>query len=396
MSLPTPFHSRTAELCHSLKWTDWAGYAAVCAYNLPPEAEYFALRHTAGLIDVTPLYKYEIFGPEALPFLGRVLAREAAKVKVGQVAYCCWCDDEGKVIDDGTLFRLSEDHLRLIAAEPSWAWLKRYTRGFEVTIEDSTSRLAALALQGPTSGQILKQVSDIDLDSLGYFQATTGRLDSLEVYLSRTGYTGDLGYEIWVENKDALALWDALVAAGRPYGLQLAGLDALDVTRIEAGFILNGVDYFSAHHCLTESQKSTPFELGLGWTLDLDREPFIGQQALKAEKARGSGYALVGLEIDWPETAALYEKHGLPAQVPAQAWRTGVPVYDRRCRQIGKATSGVWSPIIKKNLALATIKAPYAEMGAKIKIEYTVEYQRSKVGAVVTPMPFYDPVQRKA
>lgn len=396
MPLPTPFHPRTASLCASLKWTDWAGYFAVCAYDLPNEAEYFALRHAAGLIDVSPLFKYEISGPGALPFLGRVLARDPAKVKIGQVAYCCWSDDEGKIIDDGTLFRLSEDHLRLIAAEPMLSWLKRNARGFAVTIEDSTSRLAALALQGPTSGQILKQVSEIELASLGYFQTKAGRLDGLAVYLSRTGYTGDLGYEIWVENKDALALWDALTAAGRPYGLQPAGLDALDLTRIEAGFILNGVDYFSAHRCLAESQKSSPFELGLGWTMDLDREPFIGQEALRAEKARGPRRTLVGLEIDWEETAALFQKHGLPASLPAQAWRTGLPVYDPRGRQIGQATSGAWSPVIKKNLALAQVKTDYAKPGAKIKIECTVEYQREKVTATVTPPPFYDPWQRKA
>jgi aminomethyltransferase len=174
--------------------------------------------------------------------------------------------------------------------------------------------------------------------------------------------------------------------------LQPAGLDVLDITRIEAGLILNGVEFHNAEHCLIESQKSTPFELDLGWTVDLERTPFSGQRALKAEQTSASQYALVGLELDWNEQEALYAKHGLPVQVAAAAWRSGVPVYDREgSHRIGRATSGTWSPIIKKNLALASVENQYAQPGTKLKIEYTVEYQRETVAAVVTPMPFYNP-----
>jgi aminomethyltransferase len=397
MPIPTPFHARTSKLCTSFKWTDWAGYYAVCAYNLPNDREYYAIRHAAGLIDITPLFKYQISGSDADVFLSRVMAKEIKYADVGRAVYCCWCDDFGKIIDDGTIFRLDENRFRVHAAEPMLAWFTQLAHGFDVAIEDITQRIAALAIQGPTSGDILRQVSDIDLNALGYYRVVAGTLDNRDVYVSRTGYTGDLGYEIWVENKDALYLWDALISAGKSYLLQPAGLDALDITRIEAGLILNGADFFNANHCLIESRKSTPYELGLGWTVDLEREPFSGQQALKAEKINGSRFALVGLELDWEEQEALYAQNGLPAQVSSAAWRGGVPVYDGTAtRQIGKATSGTWSPIIKKNVALASVGAQYAQAGTKLKIEFTVEYQREKVTARVTPIPFYNPEHKKS
>jgi aminomethyltransferase len=324
------------------------------------------------------------------------MARDITTINIGQAAYCCWCNDDGKIIDDGTVFRLEENRFRVHAAEPMLAWFEQFKRGFDVFIEDITQAVAAVAIQGPTSRDILKQLTDVDLDSLAYCRIATGRLDGLAAVISRSGYTGDLGYEIWVENEAALPLWDALMDAGKPYLLQPAGLDVLDITRIEAGLILNGVDFHNAEHCLIESQKSTPFELGLGWMIDLQREPFSGQRALKAERANGSQYALVGLELDWSEQEALYAKHGLPVQVSTGAWRGGVPVYNRQgSRQVGRATSGTWSPIIKKNLALASVENAYALPGTDLKIEYTVEYQRETVTAAVTPMPFYNPEHRK-
>jgi aminomethyltransferase len=396
MPIPTPFHARTSTLCTSYKWTDWSGYYSVCAYTVPNDYEYFAIRHSAGIIDITPLFKYDIHGPHAGRYLSRVMARDIRKMDVGQVSYCCWCDDFGKVIDDGTVFRLEENRFQVNTAEPMLFWLSQFTRGFDVNVEDATEKIAALAVQGPTSRDILKQLSDIDLDALDYYRVKEGKLDNLNVYVSRTGYTGDLGFEVWVDTKDALPLWDALISAGKAYLLQPVGLDALDITRIEAGLILNGVDFYNASHCLIESKKSTPFELDLGWTVDLDREPFIGQRALTLEKANGPRCALVGLELDWEEQEILYAKHGLPAQVSTEAWRSGVPVFDANgSRQVGKATSGTWSPIIKKNLALASVETRYAQPGTKLKIEYTVEYQREKVTARVTRMPFYNPGHKK-
>jgi len=397
MPIPTPFHDRTSKLCTSYRWTDWAGYYAVGSYNLPNDGEYYAIRHAAGLIDITPLFKYQITGMDAAAFLSRVMARDIKTIHIGQAAYCCWCDDDGKIIDDGTVFRLDEDRFRVHAAEPMLGWFDQFGRGFNVAIEDITETIAAVAIQGPTSRVILKQLTDIDMDSLAYFRVTAGKLDGLNAHISRSGYTGDLGYEIWLENTAALPLWDALMSAGKPYLLRSAGLDVLDITRIEAGLILNSVDFHNAEHCLIEPQKSTPFELGLGWTVNLDREPFNGRAALKAEQAAGPQHALVGLELDWDEQEALYAKHGLPAHVNPGAWRSGLPVYaSAGSRQIGKATSGAWSPIIKKNLALASVQNHFAQPGTKLKIEHTVEYRRESVSAMVAPMPFYNPEHKKS
>ncbi len=396
MPIPTPFHDRTAALCTSYKWIDWAGYYAVGSYNLPNDGEYYSLRHSAGIIDITPLFKYQISGPDAASFLARIMTKNIEDIPVGRAVYCCWCDDFGKIIDDGTVFRLDEDRLRVHTAEPMLAWFEQFKRGFDVTLENITDSIAAVAVQGPTSRDILKQLTDVDMDTLSYYRVATGKLDGLDAHISRTGYTGDLGYEIWVDNADALPLWDALISAGKPYLLQPFGLDVLDIARIEAGLMLNGVEFHNAAHCLVESQKSTPFELGLGWTVDLEREPFCGQRALKAEQAAGPQLALVGLELDWDEQQALYAKHGLPVQVHPGAWRSGVPVFDNDgSRQIGKATSGAWSPMIKKNLALASVETRCAQTGMQLKIEYTVEYRRETVTAVVAPMPFYNPEHKK-
>ncbi len=397
MPIPTPFHDRIAALCSSYRWADWAGYYAVSSYNLPNDSEYYSLRHASGIIDISPLFKYEISGPDAALFLSRIMTKNIKNIPIGRAVYCCWCDDFGKIIDDGTVFRLDTELLRVHTAEPMLAWFEQFKRGFNVTLEDISAKIAAVAIQGPTSRDILRQISDIDMDALAYYQVKTAQLDKLPVLISRTGYTGDLGYEIWVDHAAALPLWDALMSAGTPYLLHPFGLDVLDIARIEAGLILNGIEFHNAAHCLVESQKSTPFELGLDWTVDLDREPFCGQQALKTEYSTGSQLALVGLELDWDEQAALYAKHGLPVQVHPGAWRSGVPVYDNDgSRQVGKATSGAWSPMIKKNLALASVDSRYAEIGSRLKIEYTVEYQRETVRAEVVSMPFYNPVHKKA
>ncbi len=397
MPIPSPFHERTFELCTSYRWTDWAGYYAVSSYSWPNDSEYYSLRHAAAVIDISPLFKYEVSGPDAALFLSRIMTKNIEDIPIGRAVYCCWCDDFGKIIDDGTVFRLDPDRLRVHTAEPMLAWFEQFKRGLNVTVEDITTKIAALAIQGPTSRDILSQISDMDLAALAYYHIMATRIDKLPVLISRTGYTGDLGYEIWLDHAAALPLWDALMSAGKSYLLQPFGLDVLDIARIEAGLILNGIEFHNAAHCLVESQKSTPFELGLGWTVDLEREAFCGQAALKAESAAGPQLSLVGLELDWDEQEALYAKHGLPVQVHPGAWRSGVPVYDSDgSRQIGKATSGAWSPMIKKNLALASVETRYAKIGTELKIEYTVEYQRETVTAKVAPMPFYNPEHKKA
>lgn len=396
MSIPSPFHPRTSALCRSLRWKDWSGYFAVCAYDTYPEREYYAIRHAAGLIDVTPLYKYEVQGPDAAAFLARVMVKNILKLEVGQVTYCCWCDDRGKLLDDGTVSRLADTYFRVTAAEPSLAWLSQHIGGFDVQIKESTEDIAAVALQGPNARDILKQVTDADVAGLRFFRLTKTNIDGFEAVVTRTGYTGDLGYEVWVPNENAVALWDALMSAGRSYGLEPAGLDALDVTRVEAGFLMNGVDYFSANHCLIESRMSTPYETGLGWTVNLDRDPFIGQGPLRSEKTTGPMRKFVGLELDWDEFARLHAKHNLPPEVCSAAWRNAVPVYTASGKHVGQATSGAWSPTLKKNLALATIRTPHAKVGTTLRMEVTVEYVRHTVAAVVSKRPFFDPPRKRA
>lgn len=378
-----------------MRFKDWAGYYAVCAYDTYPEREYFAFRHAAGVIDVTPLFKYEVHGPDAEGLLCKVMTRNIAKLSVGQVAYCCWCDDDGRLLDDGTVSRLDDACYRVTAAEPNLSWFSRNARGLDVTIEDSTARIAALSIQGPSARDILKACSDANLDELRFFRLTRTRIDDVDVIITRTGYTGDLGYEVWVDSADALKLWDAVFEAGKPFGALPAGLDAMDVTRIEAGFVMNGVDYQSANHCMIKSRMSTPFEAGLGWTVHLKRDPFNGQSALRKEKQRGPKKRLVGLELDWDEYEALYAKHGLPPEVCSSAWRASIPIYAEGGRQVGYATSGAWSPTLKKNLALATLNAPYGELGETLRMEVTVEHVRHTVGATVAKRPFFDPQRKK-
>ena len=396
MPIPSPFHAKTSALCHSLLWKDWAGYYAVCSYETIPDSEYYALRHSAGLIDVTPLFKYDITGKDAARFLARATSRDITKLKPGRVTYLCWLDDEGKVVDDGTVSNLGDGLYRLTSAEPSLSWFSRLTRGFDVKIEDTSSKIPVLSLQGPNSRGILKSCVEADMDALKFFGVVKTKLSGLDVWVSRTGYTGDLGFEVWTSDTNAEKVYDALLVAGKPYGMMPAGLDAMDVTRIEAGFIMNGVDYFSANHCLIEARKSTPYEIGLGWTVELDRTPFVGQEALRAELSRGSEYQLVGLDIDWLETEALFNEYGLPPELGSKGWRDGRPVYDQSGHWIGMATSGAWSPTLKRNLALAQVKTPFAKEGTKLRIEMTAMYRRHMVTATVVKTPFFNPPRKRS
>jgi aminomethyltransferase len=378
-----------------MRWKDWAGYYAVCSYADFHDPEYYAFRHSAGLLDVTPLFKYEVYGPDAPRFLAQIMARNVAKLKVGRVTYVCWCDDEGKVVDDGTVARLEKHYYRVTSAEPSMHWFEQFRRGYDLTIEDSTTRFGALSLQGPSSRAILEGVCDADVEKLRFFGLAECSFGNVRGWLTRTGYTGDLGYEIWVRSEDALSVYDALMEAGKPHAILPAGLDALDVARVEAGFVMNGVDYFSAHHCLIEDRKSSPFELNLGWTVKVDRAPFVGQAALRRELEEGAERTFVGLIVDWDETEALFNSYGLPPELPAGAWRDGRPMYRDSGEWIGMATSGAFSPTLKQNLALAQIRSEHAEPGSRLKIEMTAEYRRHRVTATVTPLPFFDPPRKK-
>ena len=391
----TPFHSRTAPLVRAQTWRRWSGYQMASAYDPHPDREYAAIRNAAALIDVSPLYKYRLTGRDASRLLDRMITRDMTKLQVGQVFYTPWCDAGGKVIDDGTVSRLDESTYRLTSADSSLRWLHLNAVGLSVAIEDVSERIATLALQGPLSRAILERVSPAVLSTLKYFRLVETTVDGIPVTISRTGYTGDLGYEIWVEAGEALALWDALMAAGTAYGLTPAGVWALDVARIEAGLIMLDVDYHSAHHAMIEEQKSSPFEINLGWAVSAAKGPFNGRRALAAERTRGPRWGFVGLEIDWVSFERLFAAHRLPPHVPNVAWRTSVPVHHNG-DQVGYASSGCWSPLLKKSLALAHLRAPCFEPGTRVEIETTVEHQRRHADAVVRKLPFYDPERKKA
>jgi len=392
----TAFHQRTFALCESLNYREWSGYYAVSAYETHHEHEYNAIRNAAALIDVTPLYKYLVSGRDAARFINRVITRDIHKVAVGQVIYCCWCDEQGKVLDDGTLTRLEEHAYRWTAAEPNLRWFRQNALGLDVEIKDVSEQIAALALQGPMSAQVLRRAAETNIENLKYYRMTRGRIAGLPVEISRTGYTGDLGYEIWMPWDAALSVWDALREAGRLFDLQPAGMLALDVARIEAGLLLIDVDYTSSRKALIAEQRYSPFEINLGRLVQLDKEGFVGRGALVAEQRQGGpARQLVGLEVDWSAVERLYEAVGLPPQAPSTASRIHVPVY-REGRQVGRATSLTWSPVLKKMIALASVGRGHARLGTRLEIEITVEAVRQLAPATIVPLPFFNPPRKTA
>ncbi len=395
MPIGTAVHARTFALAESLNYREWSGFYAVSAYEAHHEHEYNAIRNASALIDVSPLFKYRVSGRDALKLVDRVITRDAFKLAVGQVYYTPWCDEHGKTIDDGTVTRLSEDTFRWTAADPSLRWFTQNAIGLDVSIEDISEQVAALALQGPTSGRLLAAVADADIRGLKYFRMTRGTIAGVPVEISRTGYTGDLGYEIWMPWDRALDVWDALMTGGRPFDIHAAGMLALDVARVEAGLLLIDVDFFSSKKALIESQKYSPFEMGLGRLVQLDTRPFVGRGALIGEQKRGPSQQIVGLEVSWPAVEALYEKLGLAPQIASTASRTAVPVY-RNGRQVGRATTTTWSPVLKKLIALATVSAPHIAEGTTLEFEVTVEAVRHRVPATVVKTPFFNPARKTA
>ncbi|HRN51061.1 MAG TPA: aminomethyltransferase family protein [Anaerolineales bacterium] len=396
MPIPSPLYSRTAALCTTQEWRDWSGYFSAITYGPSHEVEYYAVRNAAGLMDASPLYKYEIRGADAERLLDRMVTRNVAKSRVGQVLYTPWCDEDGKVIDDGTLARLGKNHFRLTAADPSLRWLQDVGYGLDVELRDVSTELAALALQGPNSYPILKSlVSNLKLKTLRYYNLLQTEFNNSALTITRTGYTGDLGYELWIAAEHAATLWDGVMQAGAGYGIMPLGLAALDILRVEAGLLLIEVDYSSTLHARIPEQQSSPYEIGLGWAVDLDKGDFIGKQALQAEHAAGTPRSLVGLEVDWHDLERLFGEANLPPQVAGRASRTAVPVYANG-QHVGQATSMVFSPILKKYIALATVRSEYAARGTPLEFEITVEYERKRAGATVSKMPFYNPAQKRA
>ena len=397
MLAETPFHARTSRLVRAQTWRRWAGHQVASAYDPHPDREYAAIRNSAALIDVSPLYKYRVAGADAERLLDRMVTRDVTTCAVGQVLYTPWCDTHGKVVDDGTVSRLDETTYRLTSADPNLRWLTMNAHGMDVSIEDVSRSTAALALQGPLSRAILEQLTPEDLSALRYFRLTHTTLGDISVTISRTGYTGDLGYEIWVPAGKAVAVWDALVGAGAAYGIVPAGIWALDIARIEAGLVMLDVDYFSAHHAMIEDQKSSPYELNLGWTVSDTKGPFNGRQALRDEKKRGPSWSFIGLEVDWVSFERLHLERGLAPHVPNIAWRSSAPIMRRgSSRQVGYATSGTWSPLLKRYIALGHVGASEGKPGTELELEMTIEHRRKRIKAVVRKLPFFDPARKRA
>ena len=379
----TPFHPRIAALSRANQWYAWSGYKSAHAVR-DEELEYFAIRNAAAVFDVTPMVKYRIEGPDAEAFLARLTLRDVARLKPGRVHYTAWCDDQGKVLDDGTLFRFSAAEFRLCCQERHLDWLCDSAIGFDVSIAEVTADIAGLALQGPTSAAVLRRAG-FDIERMKPFDLARVTLDGLAVDLSRTGFTGDLGYELFVAPDAALALWDRLFEAGGLLGITAIGYAALDLARLEAGFIVANADFVTAEAAIRADRRCSPLEIGLDWMIDWDKPcHFNGARVLRAEKARGSSrHILVGLDI--------------AGNVPAEH----ALVYHRGKREVGHITAAAWSPSAKRNIALATLARPY---GDRVKDDLWVEiyalrelvYQKSMVRARVVDRPFFAPPRRRA
>ena len=393
MPVGTPFHERTFALCESLNYRDWSGYYTVSAYETHHEHEYNAIRNAAALIDISPLFKYLVTGPDAVRLVNRVITRDADRMDVGRVYYTPWCDEQGHVIDDGTVARLDEQRFRWTAADPNLRWLTQNAAGMNVSVEDVSETTAALALQGPTAAAVLRACARTDIDRLRYFRVTSGDIGGVPVDISRTGYTGDLGYEIWMDSGNALRVWDVLMDVGRGYDIKPAGMLALDVARVEAGLLLIDVDFIGSKKAMVAAQKYTPYQLGLGRLVSANKSPFIGEAALARERAQEPRRMIVGLEVNWGDVEALYDREGLAPVAPAAASRLPVPV-TRHGLQVGRATTTAWSPTLKRLIALATIDAPHHAAGADLRIEVTIEGVRRWARATVVPTPFFDPPRK--
>ncbi len=396
MSIGTPFHARTAPLNRKMQWREWSGYFASSAYADAHDIEYNAIREAAAVIDVSPLFKYRLTGPDVIRLADRVITRDATKLRVGQVYYTPWCDEHGKVIDDGTLHRVGEQELRWTAADPQYRWLTRNAVGLDVEVEDVTEATAALSLQGPFSRAVLEAATGEDFADLRYFRRRPATIAGVAVDVSRTGYTGDLGYELWIPAGRAARVWDRLFKVGRAWAIRPAGMLALDVTRLEAGLILLEVDYTSAHRAMNPEQHYSPFELGLGRLVSFDKADYVGRRALQAEQARGGpARRLVGLVLDWYDIERLYDQQGLPPSISPSVDRSPVPVFADG-RQVGRATSHGWSPILKQAIALASVPPRHERVGARLQVEWTVEGRRGRVNATVVELPFLDLERKRA
>jgi aminomethyltransferase len=395
MSVGTAFFERQRVLNSKLSWGDWSGYHAAAVFADFVDIEYNAIREAAAAIDVSPLYKYEVSGRDAAMLLDRVVTRNVSALGVDQVLYTPWCDEDGKVIDDGTVTRLARDRFRVTAADPSYRWFAMNGSGLDVDIHDVSDATAGLALQGRLSREVLQAATGEDWSDLRYFRRRPSSMAGVEIDVTRTGYTGDRGYELWIPRDGALAVWDRLFEVGEAYGIRPAGIQALDIARVEAGLILIEAEYTSARHAFTPELKYSPFEIGLGRLVTFDKAvPFTGRRALRAERAAGGPQRrLVGLELDWHGIESMYARHGLAPMISPLVRRDPVPV-SRQGVQVGRATSVGWGPTIKKMIGFGSVRRDLSAVGTNLSVEWTVEGERGGVTATVVPLPFLD-LERK-
>ena len=380
--ISSPFFPRQQVLVETDTYVPWAGYSSVDVFS-SVEQEYFTIRNGAAIFDLTPMVKYAVTGPDSEKYLDRLITRDVKKIKPNRVAYTVWCNDAGHVIDDGTVFRLSASEFRVCTAERQIDWFLDSAIGFDVKIEEVTEQIAALALQGPTSCLILKKLGLAGVENLKPFDIGHFSVNGHAVMVSRTGFTGDLGYELWLDPAHAITFWDALMEAGTGRGIRPIGYQALEMARIEAGFILPNVEFVSAEHTIRLNRDRSPFELGLDWLVDLKKGHFNGRRALLEEKAKGSRQRLVGIEIEGNKPA-----HGALIYSSEDAEK-----------QIGAVTSALWSPTCKRNIALAMMDAPYfdgkTEMWAEIYLHRELVWERRMCKCKIVERPFFAPERRR-
>jgi aminomethyltransferase len=390
MTLETPFHPRTAELNQARRWRKWSGFFIADSYFPAHDLEYHAIRFSAALFDVTPMCKYRVAGPDAAKLVNRVITRRVDRIKPMRAIYTPWCDHDGRVLDDGTVALLADGSYFWTAAEPQHGWLEAASEGLNVTIEDLTERICALSLQGPCSRDVLSGAVGRDMSDLPFFGRADVTIAGVPVSISRTGYSGDLGYELWIPFEQALPVWDALIKAGEDYTLRVAGMEALDVARLEAGLIMAGVDYHSGRTARHPSLAVSPYEIGMDRLVDLDKSSFIGKRALMDEVAAGGpANRLVGLELDLNVFEDAYLDLGYAIEHPLRAWRHVTPL-TRKGETIGRATSGTFSPLLKRSIALGFLPAKHASVGSTVGIEWQIEETRQQIPATVVPLPFLD------
>jgi aminomethyltransferase len=395
----TPFHERTSALNETGLWEHWSNHLAAVRYQASDKFEYFAVRNSAGLFDSSPLYKYRITGPDAERFLAGIFIRDIRTCQPGHAQYTVWCDDRGFVVEDGVVLRLGKDEFLLTAAEPNLDYLERLVGRLDVAIEEVTADWGVLAVQGPRARDLLGTLTN-DVDGLPYFGLTNTKIGKVPVMVSRTGYTGDLGYEIWVPSGDALKLWDAVWAASRGWGVIPIGMTALYMARIEAGLVLLDVDFHSSRFAWTDADRTTPTELGLGWmlrNLDADDREFIGRDAIARElRDKTSRWKLSGLIVDWRDYDRIYGAAGLIPPKDHAPIQDEYYVYDDELNQLGYATSQMYSPMLQRHIALARVPLDRSTPGSRVKLELAVSHRYEYFDAEVARLPLFNPARRTA